>query len=641
MASRTTTAKSRNSSVGGGGKGESPSTGRSLLQYVPPLVVFALTFFIYINSLNNPFYYDDQHSIADNFAIRKLENIPHFFVDPHAFSESPGHLMYRPMLLVTYAINYATGGNDVTSFHLLNNLLHAANATLIFLIVALLIGKGRGKGRGKSRGMERANVGAGSVELFPSIAPLIAGLLFGLHTLNTQAVNYISSRSVLLVTLFYLLSFYSYMRFREAGRRPRWLLYYTLAIIFYASSLLSKEIGITLPVMLILYEILFPAHSSGPEKGSIPLIADVASALKASLRYHLPFWGVSFLYLWVRKLLLSGSPVGISLTEVVTRTGNVRSVDINVLTQLKVNLLYLKLFLLPTDLSLDRNFPAVHSPWEGGVWLAIIILGALIAVAVVLHRRYPSLALGLLWFFIAITPVTILPLNLIYNEHRSYLPLVGMSIAVGLLARMAVRRRKAAIVVFAVVVAINGVGVLKRNLVWGAPVKLWSDVVEKNPLAYGAWNTLGNALAERGDYDAAVKAYRRSMALAPEWERTYYNLGMTMSHRGVEEEKVEYLMEAIGYYKKALKLHPASYRTYNSIAVNYLILGKYDEAMKYIKMGLKRNPNFPYFYSNLGIILDEGFGRREEAIEAYRKALSFDPSWQLPREQLRILGATP
>jgi len=185
------------------------------------------------------------------------------------------------------------------------------------------------------------------------------------------------------------------------------------------------------------------------------------------------------------------------------------------------------------------------------------------------------------------------------------------------------------------------VGVLKRNLIWGDPVRLWSDVVEKNPLAYGAFNTLGNALAERGDYDEAIKAYRRSMALAPGWERTYYNMGMTMSHRGVEEEKVEYLMEAIRYYEKALKLHPASYRTYNSIAVNYYIMGKYDRALEYIKRGMKRNPNFPYFYSNLGLILSEGFGKREEAIEAFRKALSFDPSWELPREELKVLGATP
>ena len=391
MASHTTTVKSNHASTAGGGKSERASSGHKLLKFLPPLVVFALTFFIYINSLNNTFHYDDQHSISENFAIRKLENIPHFFVDPHAFSESPGHLMYRPMLLVTYAINYAIGGNDVTSFHVVNNLLHAANATLIFLIVALLLGQSRGK-----RGTETASVNA-----FPSLAPLLAGLMFGLHTLNTQAVNYISSRSVLLVTLFYLLSFYSYMRFRSSERKPAWQIYYVIALTFYASSLFSKEIGITLPVMLILYEFLIPANPAGPDNGPSPFTARITTTVKRSLRYHLPFWGVSFLYLWIRKLLLSGSPVGINLTEIVTRTGNVRSVDINVLTQLKVNLLYLKLFFLPTGLGLDRNFPAVHSPWEGGVWLAIIILAAIIAVAVVVHRRYPSLALGLIWFFIA------------------------------------------------------------------------------------------------------------------------------------------------------------------------------------------------------------------------------------------------
>ncbi|MFQ5586854.1 MAG: tetratricopeptide repeat protein [Thermodesulfobacteriota bacterium] len=516
---------------------------------------------------------------------------------------------------------------NVVGFHIANNLMHAVNAVLIFLIVALLMGKNRSGG-----------IDLGRKNTFPSLPPLIAGLAFGLHTLNTQAVNYISSRSVLLVTLFYLLSFYLYIRFRSSEEKPALILFYTLSVVCYALSLLSKEIGITLPVMLILYEFLTPAQPIQLGKELIPLTSRVATTGRIFLKYHIPFWGVSFIYLGIRKGLLRGSPVGISVQNLVEGTGAARGVYVNIMTQLKADVLYLKLYLLPTNLTLDKLFPEVTSLSEPGFLFALSIIIAILAYAIWVYKSIPLLSLGLVWFFIAITPVTILPLNLIYNEHRTYLPIVGLSIATGVLAQRAVSFQKYFIILFALFVALNGAGSIKRNRIWGNPVRLWSDVVKKNPFAYGALNTLGNSLAEEGDYDGAMEAYRRSMALAPTWERTYYNIGMTLSHRGVDEKKAEYLREAITYYEKALKLHPSSYRTYNSIAVNYYIMREYDKALEYINRGLERNPDFPYFYSNLGLILSEGFGKREEAIEAYRKALSFDPTWVFPRERLRELG---
>jgi hypothetical protein len=602
-----------------------------------PVVVLILTFSIYLNSLDGAFHYDDQHSIVENFALRKVENIPRFFVDPQMFSESPGHIMYRPMLLLTYAINHQLGGMKVFGFHIANNLFHALNAVLVFLITAMLIQLGAHK----TMNIKQDNY---STLLYSYIPPMIAGLIFGFHTLNTQAVNYISSRSVLLVTLFYLLSFYLYMRFRNADYSLFAILCYVIAVLSYALSLLSKEIAITLPLILILYEYLFRYSPSTATKSLNSTFNRLLSTARSVLKYHMSFWGISAIYLWIRKLLLTGSPVGITVkevkeaVEVVKGTGGVSSVYINIISQFKADVLYLKLFLLPTNLTIDKYFPRVSSVWEPEVLLAIFIIVSILAFSFWVSKKMLVISFGLIWFFIAITPETILPLNLIYNEHRTYLPIVGLSIASGAIAYRLINYRKLLLAIFIAFIAFNGIGTIKRNGIWKTPVGLWSDVVKKNPMAHGARNTLGNALAETGDYDGAMEAYKASLALAPNWERTYYNIGMTLTYKGNEEKNIRLLKEAIHYFEKALQLHPRSYKTYNAIAINYHMRREYDKALEYIKKGMKKNPNFPYLYLNLGMVLHEGYGKKEEAIEAYKKALSFDPNWDLPRDKLRELG---
>ena len=84
------------------------------------LFVLLLPVVVYLNSLSNPFQYDDFHSIADNPHIRTLANIPAFFSEPTLFSERPESAMYRPLLLSTFALNYAISGRKTWSYHLIN-----------------------------------------------------------------------------------------------------------------------------------------------------------------------------------------------------------------------------------------------------------------------------------------------------------------------------------------------------------------------------------------------------------------------------------------------------------------------------------------------------------------------------------------
>jgi tetratricopeptide (TPR) repeat protein len=264
-------------------------------------------------------------------------------------------------------------------------------------------------------------------------------------------------------------------------------------------------------------------------------------------------------------------------------------------------------------------------------------------------------------------------------DRYIYIPSIGLFYVIGLAFYKVYtwednygRIKRISLVLFLSMVIIFSVLTYQRNKIWKNSETLWLNVLENYPDAVIAHNNLGrayysqgrlyetiveyqtvlmlspgdatihnnlgNVLAEVGDYDGAMENYKASLIIAPNWEKAYYNIGVTLSHKGIEEEKIEYLREAITYFEEALRLRPKSYRTYNSIAVNYYTMREYDKALEYIKKGIKKNPKFPYFYINLGLVLYEGYGKKDEAIEAYKKALSFDPNWDFPMERLRELG---
>ena len=108
----------------------------------------------YFNSLDNGFHYDDEHSILENHHVRSLLNLPAFFLDPGTFSGLPQARMYRPVLLVTYALNYAVGGYEPFGYHLVNLFLHLLNVLLGWRLAGAL-GNGRGALCGAERFAER------------------------------------------------------------------------------------------------------------------------------------------------------------------------------------------------------------------------------------------------------------------------------------------------------------------------------------------------------------------------------------------------------------------------------------------------------------------------------------------------------
>ena len=159
------------------------------------LIVFILLGIgIYLNSLQNSFHYDDRHHIVQNQYIQNPANIPLFFTEHRTFSTLSGvFLHYRPLILVSYALNFYFGNLNPAGYHLVNLGLHIGSAFILFLIISNMMREMEGR----------------------FYAGVAAGLLFLTTPFNSEVVNYVTARSSVMSTFFCLLAFYFWVKYRD------------------------------------------------------------------------------------------------------------------------------------------------------------------------------------------------------------------------------------------------------------------------------------------------------------------------------------------------------------------------------------------------------------------------------------------
>jgi len=515
----------------------------------------------YGNSLEGGFHYDDFHSLVWNPHVRDLDKIPSFFADPELFSGDAEKAMYRPLLLVTYAINYALGGYAVEGYHLVNVVLH--------LLCSLLVwGIGR-----------RAGCGEGGA--------LVAGLLFGLHPLAAEPVNYISSRSESLAAFFFLASF---GLFHSEKKRE-----YAAALLCFAAGLLSKSVVIVLPAVLLLHD------RWGGER-------------RVEWRRHLPFWGVGLVYVAV---IAGNRFLGNSLARAPRGPG------VQAWTQCKALVYYLKLALVPVGLNVEHQFKEATHPGEAPVLLSAVLLASLVFAAWCLlpkrHLIWPG------WAALTLAPATLVPLNVLVNEHRLYLPVAGLALLVGQGWAVVAERlwmRPAVIGLF----LIWGALVFQRNQVWADELSLWGDAAARSPAMPRAHAHLGNALRDQGQWSQARNAYATALELDPAHRAARTNLAnLYYEAAGMDSTRARvHLGRAVQEYEKVLKLDPHYREALNNLGSAYMMLGRLEEAAAIYRRVVEGNPNFADAYFNLGLLAFRQ-ERYAEGIGLYERALELRP----------------
>jgi len=555
---------------------------------------------VYTNSLGNPFQYDDQLGITDNWNIRTLKNIPAFFADPKMLTSNQlgpqgGH--YRPLVLTSYALNYAVSGLNPWSYHLFNLFFHVGTSFILYLLFQTMWSS------------DKDAIGRPAV-----LGGLSAGLIFLLHPFNSEIVNYATARSSVLSGFFYLLGFYCWVLFRNPGGYSsnrgsgrKWS-YYILSFLAFIAAMLSKEVAITLPVVLWLYDRYGFASLKGEGHGENGWLNWKTHVV------YLPF----ALIVIVPYLIIRASSFGSAIPPFQ------RGLLSQISTELPVLVRYLRMFLFPTPLSPFHDIPIYKDPWHPPVLFSAFLLLCLLSLAMYFFRWRSFtprvISFFVFWFFIVLLPTTIIPLNAIFQENRGYIAIVAFSIFSGVIVCEILQRgmQKVVLIVLALVLVVYASAVVHRNSVWGDEITLWSDTVRKNPASHVAYSALGAAFVKRGMFEEALRASQKALSLGG-GSNFYVYSTLGRAYLGMKRYDL-----AISSLERAIEIYPYAAIVYIDAGNAYLKIGQIAAAERRFKEAIKIDPHFyhPYFY--LGSIY-AGQQRLEEAIFYYNKAFSLAP----------------
>ncbi|MHB8773168.1 MAG: tetratricopeptide repeat protein [Syntrophales bacterium] len=584
--------------------GMPPGAGKSEVFWRKPAVhnvlIVILGILVYSNSFNIPVVFDDIPNIVDNSVIKDIGRV----IGPQGLKHN------RPVTQLTFALNYRMHGLEVTGYHIFNLVIHLLNALLVYWLTALTF-------RTAAASPYLSHDSAKTA--YPhGWVPLFAALVFVSHPIQTQAVSYIVQRSASLATLFYLLSLVAYVKARgfESARKARYALY-AASIISAVLAMKSKEIAFTLPVMVLLYELLF-------------FPGDIKKQLLYLFSLLLTMLIIPFSY-----GLFAGAGLIDSLTRIADSAAIPRWDYLN--TQFRVIVTYIRLLLLPVDQNLDYDYPLYRTFLTPPVFLSFLFLSAIFCGAIfLLYRsyaadritrcRYRVIVFGVFWFFVTLSvESSIIPITDVINEHRLYLPSVGFFLAIiaacaFLYGRLTDRGRIVSNLFRAIMILlVIGLSLTAhaRNRVWQDEMTLWQDVVKKSPHKLRPHYNLGESYLKQGRFADAIREFQTALDLKPDQAQPHYNLGMAYQKQGR-------LDDAIKEYQTALDLDPNLVKPHHNLGAIYQNRGYLDDAIKEYTMAIKLNPGYPASYYNRGVVYQTQ-GRLDDAIREYRTVLNLKP----------------
>ncbi|MFA5389323.1 MAG: tetratricopeptide repeat protein [Candidatus Omnitrophota bacterium] len=531
----------------------------------------------YRSLLKGIFLFDDNALIADNPLIKNFSYLKDIFVT-HLFQGSGTHSnFYRPVQSLSFMLDYHFWQLNPFGYHFMNILIHILTAMAVYFIFYVL-----------SRKQDIA---------------VITSSLFCVHTVLSWPVNYIASRADLLSAFFMLSAVLSYVLYKKTQPARYNSLLFLSSLIFFIMALLSKEISIILPFVLILYLSCFPEQNK-----------------KLKERHPNLIW--VFIFVTTLYALLRVTVLDFSKEKLLETTTGMIPMHIRLLTAAKALMIYLKLLVMPTGLHMEWNIEPAVSFVESEVFLSVIGLAVIAGFVYFLFRTSKLKFFAIGWFFITLMPYSnIYPLPYFMGEGWLYIPSIGF-FALAAIYLSELRRRSKAwfwtvnlLLVFLLI--FYGILTAKRADVWADPVKLYTEILKYSPNNTKARINLGVLLAKSGN-DPALEEFRKTVKLDPNDYVAHNNMGIIYKKKGD-------IAKAMEEYRKALELNPRYPLAYNNIGNIHLESGQYGLAIDFYKKAIDIDPYNANFYNNLGKAYREK-KMLKEAREAFEKALKLDPN---------------
>jgi hypothetical protein len=548
-------------------------------------------------SVGHPFVFDDHALVTRNELVRSLDPGPML---AHGAVTHGRVEWYRPLTLLSLALNRAATGLDPGGYHLTNLGVHAGNSVLVLAIGRRMLGPAAG---------------------------LVAAALFAAHAVHAEAVVPVFGRADLLATGFVLLAWRVTLDRRARGGW-RAALAGTLGFL----GLLAKENAIALPALVLISDVVLHAQPSATRIRRLTAVLWERRWLYASLVAAVAA------ALLIRQLAVGGLTASGSAIRSLENPLIEADVWARFATSLWVALLYLRLFLLPAPLSADYSYNAI--PLIEGLsdprLLAMIAAVAGLALCVVKWplrrgRRWPLGA-----FAVLLLPVSnlLMPIGTIMAERLLYLP----SAALCLLAAAAVSPRLAGAsgrhVVVAIVGAVLAVHVwlgITRTREWSDEEQLFTAAVRAAPGSAKARVLLATVLLERGASVRAEPLLREAVAIAPAYPEAHNLLGTLHLGRGELDEAARAL-------RLALRDAPAYAPALANLGIVARRQGRQDEAERLLGRAVAADPSLAAAWVNLAL-LAEMRGDLARAVSWYTRAHALDPSLEVARARAEELSS--
>ncbi|MFD0862339.1 tetratricopeptide repeat protein [Sungkyunkwania multivorans] len=515
---------------------------------------------------------------------------------------------YVPLVVLSWAIDYALGGLDPTVFHITNLIIHLFNVVLVFYLAFIL---------SKRRWVAFA-----------------VAVLFGMHPMHVEAVAWITARKDLLYTFFFLGALVVYHAYNQKRDSNVGYLYLFLILLLFLCSLLSKGTAVIFPLILFVFDYFYRRKD-----------------WKRLLLEKLPFFFVAVIFTIVA---IGAQESGGALEE-----GKAMSFIDRLAVGFYGYFIYMVKAMLPYDLSAFHpyvNKLGQPSPWY--YYAAAIPVIATFLMLVLNWKRWRLLNFGFAFFFISLIPVIqVLPFGSAVTADRfTYLPYFGlffiMAIGLGWLFDNFRNHRRLIAMCIALYFGLLGSKTFNYSKTWKNGHTLWSNVIEIYPndfLAYA--NRCGDLLATK-KYEQGIEDCSRSIHLNPLHDIAYYNRGVIYSrtkkknlavadfnmaisldsayipailNRGIVYTENNELQKGLWDFNRVIALDSLEEKAYYNRSIAYKKMGKLSLALRDLDFLVNRNTPFAEVYFQRGLVLLE-FKKEKDALMSFEKALQLDPN---------------
>jgi protein O-mannosyl-transferase len=519
---------------------------------------------------NAGFIWDDDVYVTGNPLLTASDGLRRIW-----FSlDSPSQ--YFPLVYTTFFLERGVWGLDATGYHWVNILLHAANALLLWRLLAKL--------------------------QLP--AAWLAAAIFALHPVQVESVAWITERKNVLMGLFFLLTLRAWVEFIDEEKSGRWR-FYAAALVLYAFALAAKTTACTLPAALLIILWLKQLPITWRRAGQItPFVALGAGMGLVTVwweRYHQGTRGAAFAVGPLDRVLIANRAIWF----------------------------YLGKLAWPSNLTFSYPHWTVSvSDSAAYLWL---LLTAAAGAALWIAWRTVGRSIGAAALFFVATLAPVLGFIMLYTfrytfvaDHYQYLACIGPAALLGAgLARFGrgecPRGWKPAAIAGAVVILLTlGVLTWRQGRIYKSDETLWRDTLAKNPQCWLGCNNLGNDLLEQGDVDGAVAQFRLALQLEPGLPETHANIADALSRKGQ-------LIEAIQEFENALALDPGLPEVHFNLANVLREKGEIRDAIAQYEEALRLKPGYGEAHSNLGYALFQT-GDLPNAIDHWKKAVELQPN---------------